>query len=743
MRFEFQSSNASDNNHRHSARLNSLSVRYFTTSAVANTNVFNTASNSRFTANFWHTSSASIGMTTDVGAPLIAPYAGGGYTAANMFIGWVLRGTTTPVYRPRDIIPANIATAASPHFDAVWENRRYTVASADVYVGAGSGTTNVNDGNSFVVYRTPTTRVHGTNFTLDSTRAGQGGNDYTGFTALTNWYTNRNLTGTTTTSITGTNTASSTIYYVRWQLNAPGQTTASADPNVDYGTEIDLRQLFNPTHTRNVSYNYSNWARATGGALPVWHGEAGVIFNAADSGAYTASVSATYNRGGARLVSGTTAITSVANRATATIRPIVLRVDNAALISAAYNREVTHDPLDLVALSVNAANYAGNSDRLSHAIETFNEEFNTGKSWFEALGRGLRLGLDVAGTFDNGLHNAGLYSFSNFRLLLDNGTPNTNYQLVASPTLLFEILKRVLSIEYSNRLQSFNDPLNAVGAIGIDDEDFEDLIAKILVNNAWQGGEYTQYTRLMLSALFNNPQDNNNFTINQPVLQLTFLRLKDAEKYEFWVHDINDLMQLASDVAGLNAAHSLGIGVRPSYFQTADISGIIGWNMAEVDTVGQFFGVYDGGGKTISYVVFRDRASGGALGGMFGILSGTVRDLNFREVVGGGVLADVYGSDALIANVTWQGYIYADDVQIDERIEAVGFINGVFFNESQFSHAEIVGLVVKDFYLPQGTGTVADPFRLYFFRQLPLIDIYTFARFWLDPSMIIPRGYGE
>jgi hypothetical protein len=403
------------------------------------------------------------------------------------------------------------------------------------------------------------------------------------------------------------------------------------------------------------------------------------------------------------------------------------------------------------------------------------DDFGYSNSIHNLLGWGLRLQFSEAAqnTFapfaDGFVHSegnkfwfAGTYGVHSVTLMNNLGQINTNFRFAntidANPhvfrtegeELTIQMRKRDISFEFYDLLQSiFEEDFEPVRVRSVIGGGFYDLLESLIINNAWTGSTYEEYQRIVLSLTFDNIDDTNNFLPRFPTLQLTLLRVKDCLRYEFYVRNIDDLIMLASDVANLNAAYADGIGMRPSYFQTKDISGIVDWNMREVPTVREFWGLYCGGENVIEYVVFTENDH---LAGMFGVLHGTVRDLTLREVIVLGLTADFVGGVAAvieggaIERVIWKGYIYRDDdaeMGDKSQYDAVGYINGVFFDESNFSHAEIVEFFVKDFYFLSGAGTAGDEFIGHYFRQLRLVNVYTFASFKRSSIYIAaPHGFG-
>ncbi|MCL2630261.1 MAG: YDG domain-containing protein [Firmicutes bacterium] len=274
----------------------------------------------------------------------------------------------------------------------------------------------------------------------------------------------------------------------------------------------------------------------------------------------------------------------------------------------------------------------------------------------------------------------------------------------------FSIIPREFKISYTNDLQNAFATKEALSAGGVElvkidnmtIEEFNALMIKdglrnaqnefipasFGISNGWLNkcildigtctppcNHYSDYAIIgnnngapELFAFITDLRNNNNYKFNQPIVQITYLQIKNAENYEFYVSNAKDVMMLASDIAGLLRAYTqFDLGIPPTYFQTADIDMVENGIMNIFTTIPVFEGVYNGQGKTINNLFIVGNAGGNA--GMFGILRGTVMNLNLLNVSVSGfrsfVAVDNIGAIAgvvefgTIKNVNVHGAIYA------------------------------------------------------------------------------------
>ena len=308
------------------------------------------------------------------------------------------------------------------------------------------------------------------------------------------------------------------------------------------------------------------------------------------------------------------------------------------------------------------------------------------------------------GSFDiGGATTQGVYKV-NAALSVEDQKGANNYEIsfVSSD---YEIRRRELKIVYENVLQSFRDELKPVsGVVDYEGSDLTDLEwniegfeamteaektssliealrslaaadgVSVLAENTWmdEAPAYTVYTLIdgntdeKLKIDFNN----ENYTGNKPILQLTFIRVKDGEQYIFGVKDAADFGKMDSDISGLRTARqNYGIGVSPTYEQVADISGIDekgGYVYIERNREFVFDAVYDGKGFVISDLFIVSNESNQA--GLFGtVRNATVSNVTLQRVsllarntdYIGGIAG--YAENSVIENVSVSGYIENDN----------------------------------------------------------------------------------
>ncbi|MBO5776528.1 MAG: hypothetical protein J6R35_04060, partial [Clostridia bacterium] len=264
----------------------------------------------------------------------------------------------------------------------------------------------------------------------------------------------------------------------------------------------------------------------------------------------------------------------------------------------------------------------------------------------------------------------------------------------------YAIRARTLAIRYQNELQSFNSTLvDVTGSVIIEESDLTDMdwgivgfdemeederlqamqqaLADMLIvdgfevigqeidvsafiTNRWNKAPYATYTEY--SLIIGNETmvgetgsqvlglevltQKTDYVINEPVLQLTYLKVADAATYTFNVSSIEDLIELEQDLIGLTSTRMIErVGLVPKYVQTNNISGILasGGYLPIARTALKFEAQYDGRNYAITdlmiYAVDQNYF------GLFGSLTNaTIENLSIRRV-------NLIGANSLYAGV--------------------------------------------------------------------------------------------
>lgn len=302
----------------------------------------------------------------------------------------------------------------------------------------------------------------------------------------------------------------------------------------------------------------------------------------------------------------------------------------------------------------------------------------------------------------------------------------------------YVISKRKLDAVYSNLLQSFNGERADVGAtlnlascdltdmewgiVGYDAMSEEaQLQAKITAlgnllvadgvassisgdkvnidgkvnNTVWKAATFIEYTNITanetaddnankyLTTDLGEHRENYNLGDN-PILQLTYLTIKDVDKCEFNVTSINDIANIRSDYIGMKTAYiNLNIGGIPKYVQINDISGLSGgeYFVLNANTAWTFESVYNGGGYAISDFVIS--AQNIDYVGLFGrTKDATISDLSILRVnvaasnvlFAGGLVG--FAEKTTIRNVTVSGTLSVKNTEDVYSTLSLGMIAG-------------------------------------------------------------------
>ncbi|NLL55781.1 MAG: hypothetical protein GX242_01025, partial [Clostridiales bacterium] len=343
----------------------------------------------------------------------------------------------------------------------------------------------------------------------------------------------------------------------------------------------------------------------------------------------------------------------------------------------------------------------------------------------------------------NGAIEAGLHNFNGWLTTRDQDGV-ANYDVTLNMPNEYRIEERKIYIDYNNLLQSiFKEHLNVTGEVvtslsdltdmewGIDgyatmdpSEQFErkrmallELIAAdgfdFEIINGWQAvaHEFTKYTAIIgsegseLLTVAKKGTRKDSYAIEYPVLQLTYLSIIDEDLYLFEVRTIDDLMRLEFDVEGLREVRAqTGVGVAPTYYQVANISGIReDGSYVTFKPIANFEGTYYGNGYVISDISivgnakFQDIENAPQFVGLFAnannaviqgvkVINGSVYASSSALYIGG--IAGLVENSMLIQN-TFQGYVLAYD--IEESIEIGGIVGRAV--DSQVTSNMAVGYI--------------------------------------------------
>lgn len=380
-----------------------------------------------------------------------------------------------------------------------------------------------------------------------------------------------------------------------------------------------------------------------------------------------------------------------------------------------------------------------NGETYSHEF-TYAEAINGGAEFNERYGYTLFLiynnsvrmqlvkGNYIVGTVTiGGYTDAGeyLYVVSGIKAVdaETDGVENYNITVSNLETAKYTIKQRKLGVTYSNLLQSTQTAFTDVGAaLNLAGSDFADLNAEdetaaiaalnalvakdgfaLTVSNAWKDKTYAAYTRItggvaldgeaadtLLTVFLNNA----NYTVDAPVLQITYLQIDNAEEYKFFIKNLDDLLHLDADNFGLNEMRGENDPL-PIYTQTADIDGIVNGSYTVMSAIRNFRGYYLGGNHTISNITITQisdsESEDSAYAGFFArITEGSVKDLTLTGIhvyaTGGtssvGGFAGLIGENASVDNVSFNGILNAiADCNSGETVNEVaigGFVGSAW-----------------------------------------------------------------
>ncbi len=293
----------------------------------------------------------------------------------------------------------------------------------------------------------------------------------------------------------------------------------------------------------------------------------------------------------------------------------------------------------------------------------------------------LITGNALIGTIDiDNETDAGEYTLdTDLQIVDENAVENYNL-VVSSGTYL--IRARGLAINYTNTLQSLQSPFSDVGYTidkansnlddldwpGMDDDpidSLDDLLSatsfSITIDNAWRNEVFSEYEMIIGSPgseLLEITISSNNYEINYPILQITYLRIISG--YIFEVSTLSDLAHLDTDNLGLKYAYEYyEIGSLPTYIQTADIDGLINGNISTLQAIRALRGNYAGSNHTIKNLLITSNEENN-IGLFASIEEGTVSNLTLLNIsifsdsslASAGGLAGTIGEDVTISGVT-------------------------------------------------------------------------------------------
>jgi hypothetical protein len=364
---------------------------------------------------------------------------------------------------------------------------------------------------------------------------------------------------------------------------------------------------------------------------------------------------------------------------------------------------------------------------------------------------------------DAGIHQIFVNPNIRFATLDADGHENYIVTIVGNDSD-FEVTQREIRVNYTNTLQSIWDNYQRVAIASVEylpstTLTYEEFLWLMEISGMFQGGSvytnnfsvvndwirdweqlgvrFTEYRRFGdlgddegLSVNLSG-RNQNNFKFLQPVVQLTYLRIRCAENYEFLVSSREDVMRLGVDIAGLNFTRDVYLqGVIPSYFQTQNIDMVYRGRLETFTTIPLFEGLYDGGGHFIRNLYITPATGvNNTAAGMFGTLEGgTVRNLTLLDfTVLGNDIANTFHMGAIagrvrngtIENVTVQGTIITSN-----RDVLVGGIAGYAYG------SQITGCVALVTILVTGSryatvGGIVGLFEVSFVEEIEMRDEYS------------------
>ncbi|MDR0751186.1 MAG: YDG domain-containing protein [Christensenellaceae bacterium] len=286
-----------------------------------------------------------------------------------------------------------------------------------------------------------------------------------------------------------------------------------------------------------------------------------------------------------------------------------------------------------------------------------------------------------------------------------DGDNNSNYTFnIINNNTGYDILKRKVNIAYLNTLQSLDNvtQISDIQDVILDsitnaynsgdtilDNEFNTLkaeLSSLTVDNITWRTDYASknlppYYYFNISLNGETTDIINNYTYNLPFIRIVGFEIKNAETHEFYVKNLNELLNLRYLVDGLTED-----GVNYVIYQKADIDGIDAYNGSIYIPAENLTGTYDGGGYTISNL-YVDGA------GLFkSINGGVVTNLVLRNATissnssrVGSVAGTINDSD--VFNISFQGTIF---ITSGESELYAGSIAG-YSSNSTFANIEAVG----------------------------------------------------
>ena len=314
-----------------------------------------------------------------------------------------------------------------------------------------------------------------------------------------------------------------------------------------------------------------------------------------------------------------------------------------------------------------------------------------------------------------GFVDAGKYTLTFTDITSYDGDNATNYDFTVQSSE-YEITRRKIAIKYGGLLQSLKQTFVDVTATvvpaesDLTDIDFdlsdmttaekiaalEALLANdsfsVSVTNSWKDSSYDKYTRIVggENAGLNVASANDNYAFDQPVLQITFIKVLDDITYTFAVENADDIKNLDTDSVGLTQTRNdYGVGVIPSYVQQNDVDGVINGAYSSITSIKDFYGNYNGNNYFIrgfNVLQIRNELSDDRFyfGFFARITEGTIENINFADVNGYvsgdvasiGLLAGYVGPSVTISNIRFYGTLFADINRADGNIASVGGVIG-------------------------------------------------------------------
>lgn len=338
--------------------------------------------------------------------------------------------------------------------------------------------------------------------------------------------------------------------------------------------------------------------------------------------------------------------------------------------------------------------------------------------------------------------NAGAYKYVVEIKVVDaetDGAENYNITIPNLDDVGYTIEQREIAVNYSALLQSRQSPFTDVGVeIDLEKSSSEPLNKDLIVagsggaalsalnallardsfalsvSNDWKEGTYDAYTRINgATCLVGETTESaltvfissNNYKIAAPVLQITYLKIENAEEFKFLINNLDDLLHLDSDSFGLGEARDeTGYGSVPTFTQTADIDGVVDGSYTVMPSIRYFRGNYEGQNHFIKSIVSPQNADAQTedkyYAGFFArITEGSVSNLTladiqvygFNNISAAGGFAGLVSADVAVNNVTLNASVY---VRVSSDGEAPVNIGG-FVGSAENANIDTVYIGVK------------------------------------------------